>query len=206
MIEQPRAQQPPIPAIDFPAESLPRSGVEILSYEERDGMRFYIVRDLRNKSIVRNVTQKSARDLWLYAINQHTADVYDVEQIPWQNDRAILSRSQRAGKVRYDLAIRDNGGKVHIFYGVADDAMDNRWRDLIQATMPPLADETAATDSTPPAAYEPAAQAPGQVDNGVAIAVDSRLEPVDSAAAPVAETQVVADNPGISNTQTYIDG
>lgn len=118
-------------------EGSPRSGVHIISFEERDGVRYYTLRDLRNNIVVRNVTQKSARDLWLYAINQVLNDVYDTNNIPWTNDRAVLSRSQRAGKVRYDLALRDATGKVVIFYGVSDDGMDARWKDLVQATMPP---------------------------------------------------------------------
>jgi hypothetical protein len=141
-VEAPKTPQAS-PPVEPQVEGSPRSGVEILAFEERDGMRHYTVRDLRNKSVVRNVTQKSARDLWLYAIMQHMNDVYDVEQITWQNERSILSRSQRAGKVRYDLALHDKAGKVHIFYGVADDAMDARWKELIQATMPPISEEPA---------------------------------------------------------------
>ena len=55
---------------------------------------------------------------------------------PWQNDRAVLSRSVRAGKVRYDLALRDPAGKAHIYYGASDDAIDARWKEMIQAAMP----------------------------------------------------------------------
>jgi hypothetical protein len=128
----------PPPPVEPQVEGTPRSGVEIIAFEERDGMRYYTVRDLRNKSVVRNVTQKSARDLWLYAIMQQMNDVYDAEQFQWQNERAILSRSQRAGKVRYDLALRDANGKVHIFYGVSDDGLDSNWKELIQAVMPPI--------------------------------------------------------------------
>lgn len=121
---------------EFQFEGTPRSGVEILSVEVRDGVSYYTVRDVRNKSTVRNVTQKSARDLWLYALVQHANDVYDVNTIPWQGDRAVLSRSVRAGKVRYDLALRDSTGKAHIYYGASDDAIDARWKELIKATMP----------------------------------------------------------------------
>lgn len=150
----------PAPAVEPQVEGTPRSGVEIITSEERDGMRFYTVRDLRNKSVVRNVTQKSARDLWLYAIMQHANDVYDVSLIQWQNERAILSRSQRAGKVRYDLALRDTNRKVHIFYGVSDDGLDNAWKELIRATMPPAEEMPASpAEPTPDATLAPDATA-----------------------------------------------
>lgn len=143
----PEIVKPVATPIEPAVEGSPRSGVEILSFEERDGVRYYTVRDLRNKSIVRNVTKKSARDLWLYAIMQHAGEVYDESTFSWDNDRSILSRSQRAGKVRYDIALRDGNGKVHIFYGVADDAMDPRWKELIQATMPPFQEEAVLPQS-----------------------------------------------------------
>jgi hypothetical protein len=146
--ETPRLAQP---QIEPQAEGSPRSGVEILSFEERDGVRYYTVRDLRNKSIVRNVTKKSARDLWLYALMQHAGNVYDLGSVTWYNDRTILSRSQRAGKVRYDIALMDDA-KVHIFYGVSEDTMDTRWKELIQAIMPPAPEDegasSAATDAS----------------------------------------------------------
>src|SRR5690606_31896610 len=44
----------------------PRSGVEIASIEERGGDTYYTMRDLRNGSIVSNVTRSSARRLWHY--------------------------------------------------------------------------------------------------------------------------------------------
>jgi Putative DNA-binding domain len=161
-VENSKASQQPLP--ETQVEGAPKSGVEILAMEERDGVRYYTVRDLRNKSTVRNVTKKSARDLWLYAIMQHANDVYDVSTFEWHNDRSILSRSQRAGKVRYDLALRDGAGKVHIFYGVADDATDNRWKELIMAIMPPVAEpapgvETAGAEPVTPGEAEPVAQA-----------------------------------------------
>ena len=180
---------------DVQVEGAPKSGVEILAMEERDGTRYYTVRDLRNKSTVRNVTQKSARDLWLYAIMQHSNDVYDISTFDWHNDRSILSRSQRAGKVRYDLALRDAAGKVHIFYGVADDAIDSRWKELIMAIMPPVPEpataETAGAESTPfdvaNANVEPVAQADA---------------PAMTDTPPVAESRPEGDNTSQSETQS----
>ena len=135
-VETPAIEEVKIPLSEIQFEGTPRSGVEILSTDERDGIHYYTVRDLRNRSTVRNVTRKSARDLWLYALLQHANDIYDANTVPWQNDRAVLSRSVRAGKVRYDLALRDPAGKAHIYYGASDDAIDTRWKEMIQAAMP----------------------------------------------------------------------
>lgn len=111
----------------------PKTGVQVLSMEERNGVVYFTVRDLRNNSIIRNVTMKSARDLWHYAITQFADHPSGPEEIEWQGDRAVLTREMRAGKMRSDLAIRDASGKVVVFYGVTDDGLDERWRELIAA-------------------------------------------------------------------------
>ena len=49
----------------------PRTGVEVVSVEKRNGGRYYTLRDLRNGNIVKNVTRTSARRLWHYAINAY---------------------------------------------------------------------------------------------------------------------------------------
>ncbi len=111
----------------------PKTGVQVLAMEERNGVVYFTVRDLRNNSVIRNVTMKSARDLWHYAITQFADHPSGPEEIEWQGDRAVLAREMRAGKMRSDLAIRDASGKVVVFYGVTDDGLDERWRALIAA-------------------------------------------------------------------------
>jgi hypothetical protein len=196
--EPAKPPQLPPPAVEPQAEGTPRSGVEIITWEEREGTRFFTVRDLRNKSVVRNVTHKSARDLWLYAIMQQTNEVYDVSQIQWHTERSILSRSQRAGKVRYDLALRDNSGKVHIFYGVADDGLDASWKELIQATMPPAeeppalpVDQSAVNDVAPDATPAAATTVP-----------DTQVSNDNDSAGPVADIVEVDHANAVENTQT----
>ncbi|MEI2691925.1 MAG: RNA-binding domain-containing protein [Anaerolineae bacterium] len=49
----------------------PKVGVQIVDVRERGGVRYYTIRDLRNGASVQNVTLKSARRLWRYAISQH---------------------------------------------------------------------------------------------------------------------------------------
>lgn len=110
---------------------IPKTGVQVLDMEERNGTVYFTVRDLRNNSIIRNVTLKSARDLWHYAITQFAEHPSGPEDVEWHDDRAVLSREMRAGKMRSDLAIRDANGRVTVFYGVTDDGLDERWRRLI---------------------------------------------------------------------------
>src|SRR5690606_38214153 len=53
----PLAQAPAQPAgIDAP-----RTGVEIIATEERKGVKYHVMRDLRNGNVVKNVTRSSAR-------------------------------------------------------------------------------------------------------------------------------------------------
>ncbi len=135
-----------------PIEGMPRSGVQIAAVEEREGIRYYTVRDLRNNSLVRNVTIKSARDLWHYAIVAYNTNAYNIDAIPWKDSvagqqRAVLSRAFRAGKMRYDLALKSSDGTACIFYGVAEDGMDAAWKQLIAedqapAPQPSVAGET----------------------------------------------------------------
>lgn len=149
----------PAPAAPSPIEGMPRSGVQIASVEEREGIRYYTVRDLRNNSLVRNVTIKSARDLWHYAIVAYNTNVYKIDAVVWKDSvegqqRAVLSRAFRAGKMRYDLALKSSDGTSYIFYGVAEDGMDEAWKQLIAeeqaaAPQPSVAGETPQGNSTP---------------------------------------------------------
>lgn len=114
---------------------MPRTGVQVMAMEERNGVQYFTVRDLRNNSTIRNVTKKSARDLWHYAITQFAEHPDGPADIDWQGERAVLAREMRAGKMRSDLAMRDAGGKTVVFYGATDDGLDTTWRDLIAAFM-----------------------------------------------------------------------
>ncbi len=114
---------------------MPRTGVQVSAMEERNGVEYFTVRDLRNNSMIRNVTKKSARDLWHYAVTQHAEhrDGYDPATIDWagDSDRAVLSREMRAGKMRSDLAMLSDDGRAVVFYGVTDDGVDAEWKTLI---------------------------------------------------------------------------
>ena len=110
----------------------PRTGVEIVMAEERKGNRYYSLKDLRNGSIVHNVTQQSARKLWQYAINQSLKQAVKPENVQWRGEIGLLQRFKRAGKWRYDLAQRDADGTIHVYYGVTEDGIDGPWRQLIE--------------------------------------------------------------------------
>lgn len=111
---------------------LPQIGVEIVATEERNGNHFHSIHDLRNGHVIHNVTRKGARKLWSYAIQQHEDKAVSPAGIEWQGDIGLVHTERRAGKVRYDLALRAENGKVRIFYGVTEDGMEGRWATFVQ--------------------------------------------------------------------------
>jgi len=124
----------PIPDSAAPANGVvgaPRTGVEIVASEERDGRWYHTMRDLRNGSVVKNVTQKSARKLWHYAISQHEKQRIDAVALNWSGDLVLLDKAQRAGKLRYDLAQRLPDGSIRVYYGVTEDGIHGSWRKLV---------------------------------------------------------------------------
>lgn len=129
--EQPRLTQPESteePANDNP----PRTGVEVVRVEERDGVPYYTMRDLRNGNEVKNVTRASARRLWHYAITQHSQLPVDLShsRVQWNGDIGLLG-TQRQGKiVRYDLIQRTPKG-FRVYFGVTDDGIHGRWKALV---------------------------------------------------------------------------
>lgn len=129
---------PEIPAVPTSApqeketDHAPRTGVEVISVDTRDDERYYTMRDLRNGNIVKNVTQKSARRLWHYAITTYATLPADLSQarIQWQGRFGVF-RSQKQGKaVRYDLIERTNG-EYRYYFGVTDDGIHGPWRQLV---------------------------------------------------------------------------
>jgi len=111
----------------------PRTGAEIVSAEDRDGIVYYSIRDLRNGSVTANVTRDSARRLWQYAIHQYEEHRVDEGHIRWKGDFGFwkVYRPSR-GERRYNLAYRGEGS-LRVFYGVGDDGLDDRWRMVIPA-------------------------------------------------------------------------
>jgi len=122
----------PEPEADTISE--PRTGVEVVAVEERNGTRYYTLRDMRNGSVVKNVTTKSARRLWHYAITTYNRLPEDLTKsdINWQGDIGLL-RHQKQGKIdRYDLVQRLPDGKIRVFFGVTDDGINEQWKSLVE--------------------------------------------------------------------------
>lgn len=114
--------------------AIPRTGVEIVDSETRDGVIYHSMRDLRNMKVVQNVTRDSARRLWRYAITQKESSPVQPDQVQWVGPLGFVRRhKQRDGSVRYDLAYRQNG-HIRVFYGVTDEGIEDEWRAVIQAS------------------------------------------------------------------------
>ena len=110
----------------------PRTGVEIVSVSKRGGENYYTVRDLRNGNTVKNVTFKSSRRLWHYAITQYSKLPAKIESmnIQWQGDLGLVTKKKRGNFHSYDLIERTEDGYRH-YYGVTDDGVHGRWEVLI---------------------------------------------------------------------------
>ena len=112
--------------------SPPRTGVEVVDVEERNGVQYYTMRDLRNGNVVKNVTKSSARRLWHYAIKQVMSLPQDMNKAPiaWQGDIGILREQHRGKRKRYDLAQRTTDG-IRVYFGVTEDGIEDEWKRLV---------------------------------------------------------------------------
>ena len=127
-------------AVDLPtaneeesdAQTAPRTGVEVVSVSKRSGENYYTVRDLRNGSVVKNVTLKSSRKLWHYAISQYSKLPKDVKKLDvnWQGDMGLVSKKKRGNYNSYDLIQKTTDGYRH-YYGVTDDGIHGNWEGLV---------------------------------------------------------------------------
>jgi len=126
-------KESPVQVIDEGVEdSAPRTGVEVVSVEERDGARYYSMRDLRNGNVVQNVTRTSARRLWHYAITRYSSLTSDLSQvkIDWQGNLGLISTQKQGNFTRYDLVQRTQDG-YRFFFGVTDDGVHGPWKQLL---------------------------------------------------------------------------
>jgi predicted metal-dependent phosphoesterase TrpH len=110
----------------------PRTGVEIVNVVERNGVKYYTVRDLRNGNTVKNVTEKSARRLWHYAITHFVGLPTGIQKakIDWQKNLGILRKYKLGKRQVYDLVQRE-GKKFRTYYGVTEDGVHGVWRQLV---------------------------------------------------------------------------
>lgn len=107
----------------------PKTGIELLLPEERKGVKYFTVRDLRNGNMVKNVTQTSARKLWQYAINKYiSANEGDKTQsINWRGNFGLLRKYKGRNSYVFDFVLKEED-KIRYFYGVTTDGLHGDWK------------------------------------------------------------------------------
>ncbi len=133
-VEKMVAEEPPQSQVtsERDGESPPRTGVEVVKVDERDGIAYYTMRDLRNGNEVKNVTRVSARRLWHYAItefDQLPTDLSNVK-IQWQGKVGLLGVQRQGKNVRYNFVERTQKG-YRLYFGVTEDGIHGRWKALV---------------------------------------------------------------------------
>lgn len=108
----------------------PQAGVEIVSVETRDATRYYVMHDLRNGTLVKNVTQNSARRLWLYAIKQRETNPIRLDKVDWRGDVGLWRVYKKNDTVRYDLVQRD-ADSIRVYYGATESGMSGEWTQFL---------------------------------------------------------------------------
>jgi PHP family Zn ribbon phosphoesterase len=114
-----------------PDDMTPRTGVEVAHVEERQGTRYFTMRDLRNGSVVKNVTQRSARRLWHYAINRYLELENDFEPRTafWNGDFGLIKRYNQGKSPAFDLVQRQPDG-FRFFFGVTPNGIHSFWKSI----------------------------------------------------------------------------
>ena len=123
-----QGDQPQAPSSE--AIAPPRTGVEIAEIVERNGTKYYTMRDLRNGNLVNNVTRRSARHLWRYAIEETENNPVKPDQVRWQGDIGIWKQREYRNRTRWDLVQRDNGA-LRVYYGVTEEGVHGLWARLL---------------------------------------------------------------------------
>jgi hypothetical protein len=125
-----RLPAPPEPREEL--ESPPKTGVEVVSVEERSGTQYYTVRDLRNGNMVKNVTESSARRLWHYAITSFAKYPDDLTKakIHWDGNLGLVGQKKHGKNIRYDLVQKTPSG-YRYYFGVTEDGIHGPWEALV---------------------------------------------------------------------------
>src|SRR5205807_192562 len=114
------------------SDATPKSGVEILSEEERNGERVYQMRDLSSGRVLENVTRKTARRLWRLALLAREEGLATPDKARWHGDLGVLGSTVREGVRHYNLAWRDEG-TIRYFFAVDAEGLTEPWREVIGA-------------------------------------------------------------------------
>jgi len=124
-----------VESADFKEESIasiePKTGIELFLPQERKGVLYFAVKDLRNGNIVTNVTQKSARRLWQYAIRSFLdkKDNQINQSIKWSGNFGMLRKYKARNTTNFDFIYRD-GNKLRFFYGVNPNGLHGTWKTI----------------------------------------------------------------------------
>jgi hypothetical protein len=123
----------PVLPVEKPVEVTvhPRTGVEIITVEERNGVRYYTMRDLRNGNIVKNVTHSSARRLWHYAIKRYDEmeSLGEKLQVHWQGEYGLVRKYQQGPIFIYDL-VQKVDSAFRFYFGVTPNGIHGPWKTL----------------------------------------------------------------------------
>ncbi|MBN2003438.1 MAG: putative DNA binding domain-containing protein [Anaerolineae bacterium] len=109
----------------------PHTGVEIASTQEQKNTRYYTMRDLRNGNLVKNVTRRSARNLWRYAIEEAENNPVRLSDVHWVGDIGLWKSRKHSNQTRYDLVQRLKD-ELRVYYGVTEEGLHGPWAALIE--------------------------------------------------------------------------
>jgi hypothetical protein len=117
---------------DTPTNIEPKTGIELFPPEERKGTYYFAIKDLRNGNIVTNVTQKSARRLWQYAIRSFMdkKDEQISKSVKWFGKFGLLRKYKSRNNTNYDLVYKD-GEQLRYFYGVNSNGLHGQWKTIV---------------------------------------------------------------------------
>jgi len=106
----------------------PKTGIELLLADERNGIRYFTVRDLRNGNTVKNVTQTSARRLWQYAIKKYNEFISQKKpKITWTGNYGLLRKYKIQNYDVFDLVYKDING-LRYFFVVTSIGIHGHWK------------------------------------------------------------------------------
>lgn len=110
----------------------PKTGIELFPPEERKGTLYFAIKDLRNGNVVTNVTQKSARRLWQYAIRSYLdkKDSQLGQSTKWFGDFGLLRKYKARNYTNYDLVYKE-GSNLRFFYGVNPNGLHGQWKTIV---------------------------------------------------------------------------
>jgi hypothetical protein len=128
---EPEAEATPVAEVPADGIEPPRTGVEVVHTEERKGVLYHTMRDLRNGSQVQNVTRTSARRLWQYAVSRCEKYKPEEAEITWLGDIGLWRKYQQGRRTRYDLVQRMPEGGIRVYYGVTEEGIHGPWKALV---------------------------------------------------------------------------